>query len=123
MPEYLLFYIGLSLFIIHEMDAIHRQEWKMFPLLSSLNDRQGYLVFTVLHIPLLVAIFWLLTNPSTTDLFMRCFDLFMIVHLGLHLLFIKSKRNRFKHIFSWIVIVGIAVCGFLDLLLFKSGYL
>ena len=119
MSEYFLFYIGLSLFMVHEMDAIRCKEWKMFPILSSLNDKTGYVVFVGLHIPIFVAIFWLITNPSTVGTFAIVFDVFMIVHLLLHALFLKHKENRFKDVFSWSIIIGIAICGLLDLILFR----
>ncbi|MFV0330607.1 MAG: DUF6713 family protein [Dysgonomonas sp.] len=45
MTEFCLFYIGLSLFLIHEMDAIRCEEWKIFPVLSSLSDRKGYYIY------------------------------------------------------------------------------
>ncbi len=52
MTEHYFFYIGLTFILIHEMDAVRLQEWKMFPILSGLNDQTGYLIFTSLHIPL-----------------------------------------------------------------------
>jgi len=119
MGEYFIFYIGLSLFLVHEMDAIRCREWKMFPVLSSLNDKYGYIIFTLLHLPLFIAIFWLVTDPSTIEIFTKVFDVFMIAHFVLHLIFLKHKNNRFKDIFSWSVITGIAICGTADLILFR----
>jgi len=119
MMDLFLFYIGISLFLIHEMDAIRYEEWKMLPFLSSLNDKQGYYIFITLHIPLFITLFWFLTNISTSKMIIIGIDIFMIIHLILHILFLKHKNNKFKSIFSWFIIISIAICGFLDLALFR----
>ena len=119
MAEYFLFYIGLSLFLIHEMDAIHHEEWKMFPILSNLSDKQGYIIFVSLHIPIFVLIFWLITNISAAEVFATIFDAFMIIHFLLHILFLKHKKNKFKDSFSWSIITGVAICGIFDLIIFR----
>lgn len=119
MTEYFLFYIGLSLFLIHEMDAVRNKEWKMFPILSSLSEKQGYIIFVSFHIPLLILIFWLITNTSTVEIFAKTFDIFMIVHFLLHVIFLKHEKNKFKDKFSWSIITGIAICGILDIILFR----
>lgn len=119
MTEFCLFYIGLSLFLIHEMDAIRCEEWKMFPVLSSLSDRKGYIIFTTLHIPIFIVIFWFITNVTTAGIFTKIFDVFMIIHFLLHLLFLNHEKNKFKDVFSWSIITGIAICGLFDLILFR----
>lgn len=119
MTEYILFYFGLSLFLIHEMDAVYHQEWRMFPGLSKLNNKKGYITFISLHIPIFILIFWLITNTSTIEMFATIFDIFMIVHLLLHILFFKHEKNKFKNKLSWSIITGIAICGLLDLILFR----
>jgi hypothetical protein len=40
----------------------------------------------------------------------------MIVHLGLHILFLKHKNNEFKDCISWTIIIGAGLCGLLDLI-------
>lgn len=35
--ENIFFYLGLAALLVHEMDAIKRKEWRMFPGLSKLG--------------------------------------------------------------------------------------
>lgn len=115
MIDHLFFYLGLSLLLVHEMDAVRCKEWRIFPGLSLLNDKMGYLVFTIAHIPLF---FWLVVSLSdgSIEKMITGWDYFFIAHLGLHLLFLKHTKNEFKDWISWIIISGIAVCGLLDIL-------
>ena len=109
------FYSGLSLLIVHEMDAIHNREWRMFYGLSKLNDTQGYQIFGLLHIPLLACIFWiLLAAPETIVGYLQLgLDVFFMIHFFLHLLFLKHRNNGFKSIFSWSLISGLFILGLL----------
>ncbi len=61
MAEDTFFYLGLSLLTMHEMDAIRCREWRIFPILSMLSDKAGYIVFVFAHIPLFFFIFYQLT--------------------------------------------------------------
>lgn len=118
MTDHLFFYIGLSFLLTHEMDAIRRQEYRIFPITSLLSERTGYLVFTALHVPLYVVLFWGLTNkdPLFVRQFILYFDVFMLVHIGLHLLALRHKLNQFTSFFSWSLIVGAGLFGLFDLL-------
>lgn len=109
------FYLALVLFFMHEMDAIRCKEWRIFPGLSLLNERWGYPVFMLAHIPLFLLLIWVIAQPSEN--FIIGFDMFSILHFGLHLLYLKHKKNEFKDWISWALITGIAVCGGIDLLL------
>ena len=113
--EDLYFYIGLTLILTHELDAIRLKEWTVFPILSSLNVNLGFKIFTILHIPLFLVIFYgLKTNQEQT---IKWLDIFFIIHIGLHLLLLKNKNNPFKSIFSWIIILLTGLFGILDLVL------
>jgi len=75
--EHLFFYIGLAFILTHELDAVQMKEWRIFPLISFLDDKMGYWVFTALHIPLFVMFFYgLRQNPNGTmhglDIFLWC---------------------------------------------------
>jgi hypothetical protein len=53
--SYMFFFIAFSFLLTHEMDAVCRHEWKVFPLLSRLtDDERGYTLFTAMHIPLYI---------------------------------------------------------------------
>jgi len=116
MAEHYFFYIGLAFILVHEMDAVRLQEWRMFPILSGLKDQTGYLIFTSMHLPLYVLLFWGLwgSNSSVTNLILGL-DIFFIIHIGLHLLLIKHKENQFKNFFSWNLIILTGIFGLLDL--------
>jgi hypothetical protein len=116
MPSPIFFYLGLSLMTMHEMDAIRCKEWRIFPLLSLLSDRDGHILFLFLHIPLFFFIYWQLTQSQNLEAFIHGFDIFMIIHLGLHILFLKHKNNAFKDWISWTIIAGAGLCGFIDLM-------
>jgi hypothetical protein len=106
------FFVALAFMLTHEMDAIKRREWRIFPLTSRLDDDRGYRVFTAVHVPLYLLLFWALFTPDGLNQgVMRGLALFFVVHLGLHLLFLRHPRNEFKSALSWILIVGAALAG------------
>jgi hypothetical protein len=110
-----LFFVALAFMLTHEMDAIKQREWRIFPLTSWLDDDRGYLVFTAVHVPLYLLLFWALFTPAGLNHpFMRGLDFFFVVHLGLHLLFLRHPKNEFKSALSWILIAGAALAGVLD---------
>lgn len=112
-----LFFIGLAFILTHEMDAIKCHEWRIFPLLSKLDDKMGYLLFTGAHILLYLLLLWYLYADYTPNQpLLRGLNIFFIVHLLLHLAFRKHPQNEFKSAFSWFLIVGTAVAGTADLL-------
>ncbi len=117
MVENIFFLTGLSLILLHEMDAVRCKEWRIFPGLSQLNEKTGYVLFLFLHVPLFYWIFWQITNSQCINEFRIGFDVFLIIHFVIHLMFLKHKKNEFKDLISWIVITGSGICGALDLIL------
>ena len=116
MAGHIFFYLGLSLLIIHEMDAIRCKEWRIFPGLSMLNDSWGYKIFLFAHIPLFLLLFIGLSGPGTNEPLINGLDIFFMVHVGLHILFLTHKRNEFKDWISWTIILGAGLFGLLDLI-------
>jgi hypothetical protein len=119
MSDYFFFFSGLSLILTHEMDAIRLKEWKMFLLFSSMEESRGYSAFTAAHVPLYILLFWGLfggTGGINAQL-VRALDLFFIIHVGLHLLFMRHPHNQFRSPLSWALIGGAGLAGALDLLL------
>lgn len=113
-----LFFLALACLLTHEMDAVRCREWRIFPLTSRLDDRWGYRVFTAVHVPLYLLLFWaLFTHDGLNPAVMRGLNLFFVVHLGLHLLFLRHPRNEFKSVLSWALIAGAALAGGIDLVL------
>ncbi|MDM8521613.1 hypothetical protein QUF64_16330 [Anaerolineales bacterium HSG6] len=116
MEQHIFFLIGLSFLLTHEMDAIKAREWRIFPLINRLDDQTGHLIFTSLHVPLYAVLFLILfdSNGLNPTLLMG-FDIFFVIHLCLHVLYLKHPNNEFTSVLSWLIIVGTAVSGLLDL--------
>ena len=110
------FYIALAFILTHEMDAIRCHEWRIFPGLSRLKDQTGFVVFTLLHVPLYALLFWGLFGRENNEALIRGVNVFFIVHVGLHLLFLKHPKNEFTSALSWILIAGAGLFGLLSLL-------
>jgi hypothetical protein len=117
MTNHLFFYFGFSFIIIHEMDAVRCKEWRIFPGLSFLDDNLGFKVFIIAHIPLFYFLIWGLMGQTDNDGLIRGLDIFFIVHIGFHLLFLLHKKNEFKDLLSWTIISSAGIFGLLDLLL------
>lgn len=108
------FFAGLSFILAHEMDAIRCQEWKIFPLLSRLDEKTGYFVFTAIHVPLY---FLLLSALFRGNGLNAGLDIFFVVHVFLHVIFLKHPKNQFTSVFSWIMILGAGIAGLMDTIL------
>ncbi|WP_188066338.1 DUF6713 family protein [Brevibacillus brevis] len=118
MPDLLLvlFLITLSLFLLHEMDAIRRSEWRLFIVLKDMEDSKAYKVFTFIHLPLYTMILYLLFSKYQTVTFW-VLDVFFIIHTVLHLLFEKHPRNGFKNTFSRTIIYPMGILAAIHLVL------
>ncbi len=124
MPNYLFFFIGLSLLLGHEMDAIRLKEWRMFLVLQQMSEEAAYRAFTVIHVPLYSVLFLTLFSgvQGTINLLLVVgLDLFFVVHIALHILFRNHKHNQFTTLFSRTLIFGAGVAGGIDLLVRIGG--
>lgn len=119
MDNHLFFYLGLSLIMMHEMDAIRCKEWRIFPGMSFLEDSLGFKVFMFAHVPLYYYVFSNIYGDKSEN-FIYGFSIFLLIHLGLHLLFLMHKKNEFKDWISWTIIGGAGLCGLIDLVLTKQ---
>jgi hypothetical protein len=111
MTGYTIFYIGLSLFIVHEMDAIRRHEWRM--MIINIKDELAYIIFTILHIPIFILIFFGIADKN--DTLILILSTFFVIHIFLHIVFIKHEKNEFNSMFSWLIITGIFLSGLIFL--------
>ena len=114
------FFIGLGFLLTHEMDAVKQKEWVIFPLTTALDDKLGYYVFTGIHVPLYVLLFYgLLGNDlqPVDPAVIKGLDVFFIIHVLLHILYLKHRKNLFTSLFSWSLIGGAGICGLIDLVL------
>lgn len=110
MLTHVLFYLMLSFLLVHELDAARRHEWRVLPLTSRLPDHIGQQVFIWAHIPILIAIFWLVT-PNPDALAGLCLSAFSVLHVGLHWLFRKHPAYEFNNFSSWTLIIGAGIFG------------
>lgn len=117
MPVTPFFLAGLTLILLHELDAIRCHEWRMMPGLSNLPEDKAMFIFLMAHVPIFYWIFWQLTSNEDLMIFRTGFDYFLIIHLVLHLLFLKHPKNEFTDWFSWTIIIGAAICGLGDLMM------
>ncbi|OAB33167.1 hypothetical protein PMSD_15765 [Paenibacillus macquariensis subsp. defensor] len=115
----LLFLFNLSLFLLHEMDAIRRSEWKLFFVLQDMDDAKAYKVFTFIHLPLYTIILALLFSQYQTITFW-VLDFFLMIHAILHLFFEKHSRNEFKNTFSRFIIYPMGILAAIHLLLIAN---
>ncbi len=122
MPDLLLvlFLFNLSLFLLHEMDAIRRSEWQLFIILKDMEDAKAYKVFTFIHLFLYVFILSLLFSQYQTITFW-VLDLFFIIHAILHLLFERHPRNGFKNTFSRSIIYSMGILAVIHLLFLMNS--
>lgn len=111
----LVFLIGLVFFFNHELDAIQEHEWRFFFSRLSISDENAYRIFTALHLPLFVFILWNLQS----DYFQIGFDLFLILHAGLHWLLRHHPQVTFDNRFSRFWIFGGALLGCLHLIMLQ----
>lgn len=109
----MLFITGIAFIFVHELDATRQGEWRFFFGRMGLADTVQYRLFAALHVPLFVVIIWQWADPG----FQIAFDLFLIVHLGLHIALRKHPHINFDTWFSWVWIVGGGILGLAHLLL------
>lgn len=122
MPDFLLvlFIVNLSLFLLHEMDAIRQSEWRLFIVLRDMEDTKAYKVFTLIHLPLYTIILCLLFSKYQIITFW-ILDIFFIIHSLLHFFFEKHSRNGFKNNFSRLIIypMGVIAAIHIAMLIYK----
>lgn len=114
--EQIFLFGGLSLILTHELDAVRQREWRIFPGLARLGDEAGFQAFTALHVPLFLALLWGLFAGGLDRGLADGLSLFLVVHVGLHLLALRHPENRFTSPLSWALIAGAGLCGAIDLL-------
>lgn len=119
----LFFWLNLALLLVHELDAVRRQEWRMFAGLNRLADEPAHQMFALLHAPLFVALFWLVSrpNPAVQFWFQLGVDAFLVIHLGLHLLFQRHPANAFTAAFSRYLIGGMGLLGLAHAVVLLAG--
>ena len=119
MIENILLFTNLGLLLLHEIDAICCKEWKMFVFLNKLKNEKAKIIFILLHVPLIIIIFFLIKYRLET--FFWIFNIFLIFHLLLHKIFYKHKFNNFKSIYSSVLIMTMSLIATISILLKLLG--
>ena len=98
----LLFFIGVSSLLLHEMDAIDKKEWRLLFVLRKLPDEGALRWFIILHLPLFVGLLALVAAvpTDTTRWIEGGVDAFLIVHAGLHERLSAAGDHSFANRFS-----------------------
>lgn len=111
--------IIISLFLIHEMDAIRTKEWKMFIFFRNVKEENAYRVFTAVHFPLyfIMLYFIIQGNDRIRIWFFFVLDTLLILHTLVHFLFRKNKNNGFSSLLSKSIIYLIGIVAIINLFL------
>lgn len=114
-----LFYLGLGLLLAHEMDAVHKHEWRLLFVLRAMPDERARDLFVLAHVPVVMALLWLLTQPSELVQLgtVVVMDAFLIVHAGLHWRLSNHPKYEFNTPVSRLLIYGAAAVGAMHLFL------
>lgn len=105
--------------LMHEFDAIHENEWKMFKFILKLKERNQYLIFLYSHIficAILSYYLWCVYKFTNFPLLVIV-NLFGIIHLGVHLLAKKWESNVFKSFSSFLFIWFTGVSAIINIII------
>ena len=107
------FVLAVSLIFTHELDAVQRHEWRIFPGLARMPDRIGMPLFPWAHVPLFALLIFLAARSIGRggDAFSVGFSAFCIVHAFLHLGYERHPRCEFRNPLSRMIIWLCALAG------------
>jgi hypothetical protein len=114
--------LSVILLFMHELDACHKGEWRMFKFMRNLNEKNQYLIFLYAHIPLsifLVYYLWTVISFNSIILWVIV-NIFLILHFAIHVVARKWESNVFHSFNSIVFISGAAITGLLNLCLVAS---
>lgn len=114
-----LFALAFALLVSHELDAMIRSEWELFPGLNALDSDTAADVFNLLHVPLIAPMIWVLTAGSAVARrrTMIGVEVFLIVHAIGHALIRGVDRYEFQAPVETITVYGAAAVSAVHLAL------
>lgn len=117
------FYLGFGTLLAHELDSMLNHEWRVIPIIRTLPDETGLIVFVAAHIPIFAYLVALVSskNSRTRRMTRIGIGLFLLLHGLLHIFFKDHPAYEFSSIFSNILIFGGSVVGIIYLALELSG--
>ena len=115
----LVFHLGFGTLFAHELDSMLNHEWRVIPVIRSLADETGSIVFVAVHIPVFAILVALVSseNTNTRRMTRKGIGLFLVVHGLLHLLFMKHPAYEFSTVLSHTLIFGGSILGIIYLFL------
>lgn len=114
--------LTVSLFAVHEMDAMTHAEWRLLPILSGMDDGAARDAFVLLHIPLYAGLFWALFHASWKALAGRVFAFAAIAHATAHFLLSGHQLYTFEVPIETVTVYGTALAGAAYLALSFRGH-
>ena len=115
----LLYYLGVSAFFTHELDAVLNQEWELLFHLFSLRQGIGDVLFVALHFPLFFLFFYFGHHKKSNikEAFRVGVCLFLVIHSILHFSLSHHSLHYFRGMLSNLYIFSAAFFGLAFLLL------
>ena len=98
------FWLMTATLLTHELDAVRRHEWRVFPYLRTFPDSMAAHIFVWLHIPLFMLVLWALWQGATAHIAIGL-SVFAILHVGLHWVFRHHPAYEFNNPGSWALIL------------------
>ncbi len=108
-----IYYLGLSLFLTHELDAVRRGEWKLLYVLQSLPDAAAFSWFAAMHVPLFFVVLWFSqhSNDRLRLRFRLVVALSLVIHALLHFRLSDDPLYEFSGWLSNALIYGAGFMG------------
>ena len=113
--------LNIIFLLMHEFDACYLGEWGMFRFLKYFGENTQYQIFLWFHFPMCAfLLYYFGTVLSFSNIWLWFLvNAFGVVHLIIHLMALKWKSNVFTSFSSFTFIVGAALTGILNLILFS----
>lgn len=113
----LLFYLAFAGLLSHELDAVHRREWRLLFVLRNMPDERARDTFILVHVPALLLLLWLLNHPDSAirTSTMLALDGFIVIHAGLHWRLSSHSKYEFNSPISRLLIFGTAAVALIHL--------
>lgn len=108
-----IFYLGLALLFTHELDSMPNHEWRVMPILSTMSDSTGMVLFLAAHIPIFAVVIAFIASldQKVRTRARNIFCGFLIFHTVLHYLFSGNPAYEFSSSISFVLIYGAGLCG------------
>jgi hypothetical protein len=116
--------INIIFFVLHEIDAIFRGEWKMFSFLRKYDEKTQKLIFITAHLPLpsiLISYLYVVFSLSYWEVFI-IINLLAVLHFVIHSIAKRWESNVFRSSVSDFLIYGFACTGIINLIIYHISY-